>query len=214
MRSKVHNGIAAPAPAIRAPTLAVGDNDELQSSREDFEEFCRVMEGRWIGDVIWITDWPGFGKKGDKVIAYQEWRVVEGGKGLLGRFYGGPGSGSTLVRYDVRTRQIRDRSVSSGGSVWNHLIYKKDGKWHYKTSGSTGEGKKITGSSIRHISDDGKTHRWLGTWEIDGNKLDPLRHVFRRIGDWLTGCDHDSNARKSLVADVTAVLFLRASVLR
>ena len=24
-----------------------------ESTREEFQEYCRMMEGRWIGDVIW-----------------------------------------------------------------------------------------------------------------------------------------------------------------
>jgi len=166
-----------------ATALAADDNQKMQSSPEDFKEFCQAMKGRWIGEVIWITDWPGFGKKGDKVTTYVEWTIGEGGKVLLGRFYGGPGSATFMAHYDARARQIKDRWVSSGGNVWNHLVYKKDGEWHYHTTGSTGDGQEITGSSIRHLSDDGKTQRWMGLWKIDGKALDPLRDVYRRIGD-------------------------------
>ena len=153
-----------------------------ETTREDFKKWCSQIEGRWIGDVTWVTDWPGFGKKGDKVTAYEELTMGEGGQVLQGRFYGGPGSGTALTHYDAGARKIQCRAVSSGGNVWNHVIYKKDGKWHFETTGSTATGKKITGSSIRHISDDGKTHRWTGTVKIDGKELDPLRDVFHRTG--------------------------------
>ena len=142
-----------------------------------------MMQGRWIGEVIWITDWPGFGKKGDKVTAYEEWTIGEGGQVLQVRFYGGPGSVTGLVHYDAGARQIQRRGVSSGGNVWNSIVYKHDGKWHFETTGSIADGKKIKGSGIRHISDDGKTHRLTGNAKIDGKELDPLRDVWRRIGD-------------------------------
>ena len=168
--------------ALKTAKAAEGKN-KMQSTQADFKEYCQMMQGRWIGEVIWITDWPGFGKKGDKVTGYEEWTIGEGGQVLQGRFYGGPGSGTALTHYDAGARKIQCRAVSSGGNVWNHVIYKKDGKWHFETTGSTATGKKITGSSIRHISDDGKTHRLTGTLKIDGKELDPLRDVFHRIGD-------------------------------
>ncbi len=153
------------------------------SSQKDFKDFCEISKGRWIGEVIWITDWPGFGKKGDKVTAYTDFAVGEGGNVMTGRFYAGPGSGTILVHYDARTRQIWERAISSGGNVWNHLVYKHDGDWHVQTTGSTSDGKKISGHSIRSFTDKGKTQRWSGTWTIDGKKLDPLRDVFRRLDD-------------------------------
>ena len=168
-----------------APINAVEADKKVKttSSQKDFKEFCETVEGRWIGEVIWITDWPGFGKKGDKVTAYSEFTVGEGGNVMTGRFYAGPGSGTVLAHYDARTRQIWERAVSSGGNVWNHLIYKHDGAWHVQTTGSTADGKKISGTSIRSFSDKGKTQRWSGAWSIDGKKLDPLRDVFRRLDE-------------------------------
>ena len=168
--------------ALNTAKAADGKN-KMQSTKADFKEFCQMMQGRWIGEVIWITDWPGYGKKGDKVTGYEEWTIGEGGQVLQGRFYGGPGSSTGLMHYDAGARQIQGRWVSSGGNVWNQVIYKKDGKWHFETTGSIADGKKIKGSGIRHISDDGKTHRLTGNAKIDGKELDPLRDVWRRIGD-------------------------------
>jgi 23S rRNA pseudouridine2605 synthase len=63
------------------------------------------------------------------------------------------------------------------------LLLTNDGEWNYKIMGSTGEGKEITGSAIRYISDEGQTHKWIGEMFIDGERLDPLRDTYRRIGD-------------------------------
>ena len=174
--------LVAASGTYRTARAADGEK-KMQSTRADFNEFCQIMEGRWLGDVIWVTDWEGFGKKGDKVSAYQEWKIGEDGHVLLGRFYGGPGSGTILVQYDAGARQIQSRAIFSGGNVFNEVIYKQDGNWHYEIAGSMVDGKKITGSTIRHLSDGGKTHRWTGTIMIDGKPLDPLRDVWRRIGD-------------------------------
>jgi hypothetical protein len=155
----------------------------MQSTPEEFEEFSQVMQGRWISEIIWITDWPGFGKKGDSVTGYEEYQIGQGGKVISGRGYAGPGSMTSLIYYDVGKKQILDHQVSSGGNVWVMVIYKENGEWNYKITGSTGDGKEITGSAIRYISDQGQTHRWIGEMFIDGEELDPLRDSFRRIGD-------------------------------
>ncbi len=156
---------------------------KIQSTQADFQEFCKSMQGRWIGEVIWITDWPGFGKKGDKVTAYSEFTHSDNGHVLRGRFNGGPGSGTAMFFYDAGKRQIQGQWVSSGGTVWNITTYKKDGQWHHDETGSIADGKPITSSITRHVSDDGKTHRMSGTVEIDGEALDPVRDVWHRIGD-------------------------------
>ena len=162
------------------------DNEQtasMQSTPEDFEEFSQVMQGRWISEIIWINDWPGFGERGDSVTGYAEYQIGEDGKVLTGRFYAGPGSATILTYYDEGKKQILEHQVSSGGNVWVNLVYKENGEWNYKITGSTGDGKEITGSAIRYISDQGQTHRWVGEMFIDGEDLDPLRDSFRRIGN-------------------------------
>ena len=172
--------------ALIATPAFPADNEQMtsmQSTPEEFEEFSQVMQGRWISEIIWITDWPGFGKKGDSVTGYEEYQIGQGGKVINGRGYAGPGSMTSLIYYDVGKKQILDHQVSSGGNVWVMVIYKENGEWNYKITGSTGDGKEITGSAIRYISDQGQTHRWIGEMFIDGEELDPLRDSFRRIGD-------------------------------
>ncbi len=165
------------------PARAADDNNKMQSTRADFTAFCQAMQGRWLGEVIWVTDWPGFGKKGDKVTAYSDFRTSLNGHVLLGRFNGGPGAGTSMFHYDAGKRQIHGRWVSSGGNVWNLVIYKQNGNWHQAETGSTVDGKPISAAIVRHISDDGKTHRLSGTIEVDGKQADPVRDVWRRIGD-------------------------------
>ena len=170
---------------IATPAFSA-DNEQaasMQSTPEDFEEFSQVMQGRWISEIIWINDWPGFGERGDSVTGYAEYQISEDGKVLTGRFYVGPGSATILTYYDEGKKQILEHQVSSGGNVWVNLIYKENGEWNYKITGSTGDGKEITGSAIRYISDQGQTQRYSGEMFIDGEELDPLRDSFRRIGD-------------------------------
>ena len=99
------------------------------STSAEFEEYCKAWEGRWVGDVTWIADWPGWGTKGDKVTAYFEARIVADGKVVSGVYYGGNGMGTGITYFDPGTKQIKGVFVSSGGTVWNNVLFKKDGKW-------------------------------------------------------------------------------------
>ena len=141
------------------------------------------MQGRWLGEVVWGTDLPGFGKKGDKITGYSDFRISHNGSVMQGRFNAGPGSGIGLYHYDAGKKQIQGRWVSSGGSVWNQVIYKKSGQWHEYETGSVADGRPIVMSSIRQISNDGKTHKRVGSTKIGGKLQDPLQDVWHHIGN-------------------------------
>ena len=112
------------------------------STRAEFEEFCKAWEGRWIGDLIWTADWPGMGKKGDTVTGYWEARIVADGNALSGVWYAGNGMGPEIWYFDTATKQIKGVGVSSGGSIFNGIMYKKDGKWKDLRTGSIPDGSR------------------------------------------------------------------------
>ncbi len=113
-----------------------------QSSREDFKEFCDAFQGRWVGKVTWVADWPGLGKRGETVTAYIEARYIEDGQGMLLKFFGGNGSATLLTAYDARAKQIKSMWVGSGGGVTHTVIQKQNGKWVEKGTGSLVDGRK------------------------------------------------------------------------
>jgi len=153
-----------------------------QATREEFKEYCQAMAGRWVGDVTWIMDWPGFGKRGDKITAYGENKISEDGHVMVTRFFGGPGSNAGTVVYDAGAKQIRGTGGDSGGSTWIAIIYKKNGKWISAETGSHADGTKYEGTYTVTISDNGNTHRWTGSTKIPGKKADELNDVWRRVG--------------------------------
>lgn len=152
-----------------------------QATREDFKEYCQAMVGRWVGDVTWIADWPGVGKRGDKVTAYTEIKASEDGHAVLGRFFGGVASSAWIVVYDAGAKQIRNSGVDSGGTAWVAILYKKDGKWMSAETGSLPDGAKYDGLFSVAISDNGNTHRWTGAMKLPGKKTDELNEVWRRV---------------------------------
>ena len=84
-----------------------------ESSREEFKAFCEMLRGRWVGDVTWVADWPGFGKRGEKVTAYWTAQLTEDGNLLVGKFLGGDGSESSIIYYHPGKKQIIWTMVST-----------------------------------------------------------------------------------------------------
>ncbi len=152
-----------------------------QSSREDFKEYCKLNAGRWVGDVTWVADWPGFGKKGDKVTGYFEAKVTEDGNAMTTRFFGGEGSGTGLYFYDAGAKQIRGVWCDSAGAVSQSVTFKKDGQWTEKGAGSLQDGTKTEFTSMLTVSNAGKTITWTGTGTVGDKKTDDQHDVYRRV---------------------------------
>ena len=152
-----------------------------EATREDFNEWCGAMEGRWLGKVTWVADWPGLGKKGDTVTAYLDVTTIEDGNGLVFKFYGGNGSGTILYTYDAAAKQISALWVVSGGYTGTSYVFKKDGTWVEESKGSLSDGKKSDGTSFFTFSESGKTLTITGSGTVDGKKHDDQHDVWRRV---------------------------------
>jgi hypothetical protein len=152
-----------------------------ESTRQDFHEFCKAIQGRWVGDVTWVADWPGFGKRGDKVTAYWEGRLAEDGNILIGKFFGGDGSETSLIYFDAGAKQIRWTMVSSRGAVTQSVVYRKDGKWRQAGNGSLPDGTRTEYTSTAIISDDGNQWIWEGSGNVGGEPTADQHDVWRRV---------------------------------
>ena len=153
-----------------------------QASEEDCQAWRNVREGRWIGDVTWIADWPGFGKKSDQVTAYIEVRSVADDNVLLGSFNGGNGAGHWIVMYDAGAREIQQVAANSGGGTGTCVISREEEQWRSRCAGSLADGSKTEGDYTLHLSDDGNVYRWSGTTMVGGEATDPLQDVWTRVG--------------------------------
>ena len=134
------------------------------STREDFTLYCAQNQGRWICDVTWVTDWPGAGKKGDKVTGYWRGTVAEDGHVMVTNFVGGAGSDSGLIYYDAAAKRIRATVVSSGGTVFKATIWRDGTNWKETVDVTLADGTKGKFTRMFVYSDGGKTL----TVHIDG----------------------------------------------
>jgi hypothetical protein len=152
-----------------------------ESTRDDFREFCQAWQGRWVGDVTWVADFPGFGRKGEKVTAYADCKTAHDGNALIVNYYGGNGSATWMVAFDAGAKQIKSLWVTSGGEVSHSTIYKDGKNWIEKGSGSKADGTKTQITYTVTITDGGNTHTWTGTTMIGGKEVDELRDVWHRV---------------------------------
>ena len=152
-----------------------------QSTREDFREFCKAEEGRWIGDITLVTDVPGIGKNGDKVIANYEAQYAADKNLMIGMFYGGGGAGTWVLVFDPGAKQIKGLWVSSGGTVEHSIIYKKDGKWRRRVKGANADGTKFERTGTQTVTNNGDTQTWTGIRTVGGKQRDDDREVWRRV---------------------------------
>ena len=140
-----------------------------------------MHEGRWVGDVVWVADWPGFGKKGDKVKCYVEIkssRMATHFSQVLRRNGSRLGSRSTMP-----PRKIVETSCQLW---WNNLgtsvIYKDDGNW-VGSRGQQPRWSKVKSKDFMTISDNGNKHSLSGSTTIGGKPADELQDVWVRVSD-------------------------------
>ena len=173
--TRIASTIALLVAGLTSPAFA------QDSSRKDFQEFCQALEGRFVGEVTWVTDWPGIGKKGEKVTCYFEGRIAEDGNVLTGRWYGGAGSGTGQYYFDAAAKQINYLWINSGGAFERGILYKKDGHWVETGSGSLADGRKTAHTSTLAITDNGNTHTYTGSGTVRDEKTDDRHDVWRRV---------------------------------
>ena len=158
---------------------------EGTATKEEFQEWTRIMTGRFIGDVPLVNDWPGIGKKGEKTTAYVEIKPVADGNALFGEWVAGEGKCVWLTTWNPRTKQIKQTTVFTSGIFWENIVT-KDGpnKWRIrKTAASMPDGQKIGGDTVLTLSNGGKTHTHEGTWKVGEDTLDKIRDVYTRLTD-------------------------------
>jgi hypothetical protein len=176
-RPETNKGEVSGSADVASPALA------QESNRDDFREFCQAWQGRWVGNVTWITDQPGAGKKGEKVTAYSDCKLVDDGGAMIVKYYGGDGSATWLIAFDAGAKRITGLWITSGGLVTRSIIYRNGDKWIEKGDGSYPDGTKTEFLYTITISDGGNTHTWTGTTTVGGKKVDELHDVYRRVSN-------------------------------
>lgn len=180
MKKIVSSTVVALALCVCSSVFA---DQQKTTTKEDFKEWCDAWQGRWVGEVTFVADWPGLGKRGEKVTAYLEATFIEDGKGMVWKFVGGTGSATILFAYDAVTKQIKSMSVVSGGFTGSAIIYRKDGNWTLEGKGSLPDGKMSEDIATYTFSEGGRKVATSGSGNVDGKPNDKLEDVWRRVSE-------------------------------
>ena len=130
------------------------------SSREDFKEFCKLVEGRWISTDFKLP--ADQDKAGDeKVTAYGVNEIAVDGHAIVSFWYMASQTSKSMAVFDASSSQIREFYVASNGTTAQSVMAKKDGKWTRTATASHPDGtrEEVVMTMVR-VSEDGKMHTW------------------------------------------------------
>lgn len=162
-------------------TVSAQEKHPTTSTRAEFERFCQILHGRWVGEVTWAADWPGLGKRGEKSVAFLTYAPTDDGQGMLVKFYAGSGSATGLVAYDAAGQEIRSQFVVSGGYLGSETITFSENQATISTNGSLPDGGRNKATAVRTFSEDGLSFVDEASGEIDGVPTDNVRQTFRKV---------------------------------
>ena len=153
---------------------------EKGDTNDTFKEFGELLVGRWIGDVTLITDWPGIGKKGEKVVSHMSVRWIADKRGLEDESFGGQGTTKSIYFWDPASKRIRVYSIDSGGTTGDWQIWKEGAKWALQGGGCLADGTEYEGEGEMLFKDGGNTLVYDGAFAVSGTETLDLHDVYRR----------------------------------
>lgn len=167
--------ISAPHALIpaRAPALA-------QSAQ--FREIGDLIVGRWMFEQTLDVDFPGLGKKGDKLSGQSICRYAADGAAIDCDDFGGPTSAKRLWVWDRVNKRLQMLAIDSGGNWDQGYIVKQGSKLVGKSSGYLGDGKHVDSQWEVVSENGGRTQRSSGTnivngvrslWRSTATRVDP-----------------------------------------
>ncbi|MFP6763685.1 MAG: DUF4440 domain-containing protein [Planctomycetaceae bacterium] len=158
--------------------------EDKTATRKEFDEFARLMTGRFASEIKLIHDWPGHEKKrGDVIAGIRMVTEVADGSAFMVTDAAGTGIGKELCVYNTATKQIESLIVFTGGTVMNVVTWKKSSdKWNWVLTGSLEDGREIKGRGYWEANDKGKQlHLISDDFTIGGKPADKLHDKYIRV---------------------------------
>lgn len=132
------------------------------STRHDFQEYCKLVQGRWVNATAKLVT-PSNEAGAQPEAEYCVNRIAADGHALDSTSYLGELTGRWLTVWDAGTQQIREFFVQSDGATAHSVLAKKDGTWVRTATLTTADGTQTQlTSTLVEVSPDGKTHTWTG----------------------------------------------------
>ena len=158
--------------------------EDKTATRKEFDEFARLMTGRFASEIKLIHDWPGHKKKrGDVIAGIRIVSKVADGSAFMVTDAAGTGIGKELCVYNAATKRIESLIVFTGGTVMHVVTWKKSSdKWNWVLTGSLEDGKEIKGRGYWEAKNKGKQlHLISDDFTIGGKSADKLHDKYIRV---------------------------------
>jgi hypothetical protein len=141
-----------------------------------------MIVGRWMGEVTWAVDYPGVGRKGEKVTSYSVCRWTADNMGIECEDLSGKATGKSLVWYDASAKIVRQAGFDSGGNWSMGTLTPKGTTLVFESAGSFADGRKVQYKGETTFQDGGNTQIAVGATILDG-KRNEFRDVAHRVGN-------------------------------
>ena len=148
-----------------------------EGARKGLDELGDLLIGRWRWEINLATDYPGVGKKGDKVAGYETCRSMADRTAIECEFLFGKATETWFFWWDASSKRIKSLGLDSGGNWYEGTISKQGTKLVWMVSGSFADGRPAQVESETTFEDNGDTRVIAGATIVGG-----VRNEFRDVG--------------------------------
>ena len=151
-----------------------------QKAGNPLNELGALLVGRWMGEVTLAYDYPGIGKKGEKLSEYDINKWIADDAAIETEWFAGKTTGKAIYAWDAASKQIKVIGVDSSGRLGQSTVTKQGGKWVYSSTGSFADGRRFESKGSLTFLDNGSTYIEEGT-VIVGNEKNDYRDTYKRV---------------------------------
>jgi hypothetical protein len=151
-----------------------------QQAGTPLKEIGDLLVGRWMFEITWAVDYPGLGKKGEKVIGYEVCRWIADRAALECEFMGGKANGKSTYWWDATSKQVRVLDVDSGGNWAEGTVSKQGPKLACVLSGGIIDGNRVEYKWEISFQDSGNTRISEGATILNGVR-NPFKDTHKRV---------------------------------
>ena len=162
------------------PWTYAQEPSSLAGGDTPLKEVGNLLIGRWMSEITWAVDYPGIGKKGEKVTGYTVYRWIADGTAIECEWYAGKTTGKVLWGWDASSKQIKIFGLDSGGRWDEGTISKQGSKFVGTSAGSFMDGQRVDYKWEMTFQDDGNTLIETGATILAGVRNE-FRDVFKRV---------------------------------
>jgi len=170
----------ASAALILASSCFIFGQPKAAQPAGPLQEVADLLLGRWLAEVTWAVDYPGLGKKGEKVSGFEISRWSVDGMAIESESFLGKTTGKALLVWDAAGKQIRYFGVDSGGGYAIGTISREGSKLVWSSAGSLADGQKVEYKGETTFTDNGHTRIDTGATILNGARNE-FRDVYRRV---------------------------------